>query len=1155
MNDPSPLEAVFFTALEKGSPQERATYLDEACAGDLDLRRRVEKMIAAQAQAGSFLEQPAHGLVMTADEPPAAEAAGTVIGPYRLLEEIGEGGMGTVWMAQQTEPVKRVVALKLIKAGMDSKQVIARFEAERQALALMEHPNIARVLDAGTTTAGRPYFVMDLVKGVPITRYCDGNQLTFRERLELFLPICQAVQHAHQKGIIHRDLKPSNVMVALYDERPVPKVIDFGVAKATGPKLTEQTLFTQFGQLVGTLEYMSPEQATLNALDVDTRSDIYSLGVLLYELLTGSTPLEKKRLKETAFDEVLRIIREEDLPTPSTRLAGSRDTLPAIAAQRKTEPGKLARLVRGDLDWIVMRALDKDRNRRYETASALAADLQRYLHDEPVHACPPSALYRFRKFARRNKAVLPIASSLFLAVAVVAVGLGWVAGDRAARRAKAAENVEDALQKAVGFLKDEDSPRARAATERAAGLLAGADADEVLQQRLKQVQTDLDMVAKLELARLQKAEVKNGYFDLQGANPAFAIAFRDYNLPVLDLEPSEAARRIAASAIREQLLAALVDWADLKTDPADKKKLTAVIRMSDTDPWRQQVFDVVDHKNWPQLARLARQPEALASSLAQTDMPAAVEFLRQAQRGHPDDFWINHNLAFYLTQLKPARLEEAVGFFRVAVALRPQSPGAHLNLGDYLHNLGRWPEAEAEARAAIRLKKDYAEAHCNLGLVLMDKRQLDDAIVEFREALRIKKNLVQAHNGLGACLVSKGQLDKAIVELREALRLKKDYAEAHNNLGTLLYAKGNLNDAIAAYREAIRLKSDFPEAHYSLGTLLSAKGHLNDAIAAYREAIRLKSDYPEAHNNLGNALKRKGLWDEAIDEYREALRINKDLPQAHGNLGTALLLSGDLEGAIRELQVGIQIRPKDAEAHCNLGLALGRQGQFRQAVEELRLGHKLGARNPQWRYPSARWLRDAERQADLDARLPKILKGEDRPADAGECLAVAHLCQHHKELNAAAARFYGEAFAADPKLGEDLSASYRYDAACAAALGGCGQGKDAGHLEGKERERLRRQALAWLQADLAAFQQQMARESTKAGSMVQKSMRHWQQDEDFAGVRGDASAKLPEAERKEWQKLWQDVEALGRRAAGSEKSAPSKLLLKTQERLNKTGRR
>jgi eukaryotic-like serine/threonine-protein kinase len=409
-------DEIFLAAVEKPTPAERAAYLDGACGDDAGLREQVQGLIKSHEQAGSFLEGPLFALPGTSDQIALTESPGTVIGPYRLLQIIGEGGMGTVYMAEQTQPVRRTVALKLIKAGMDSRQVLARFSAERQALALMDHPNIAKVFDAGTTHSGRPYFVMELVKGIPITRFCDERRLTTRERLELAIPVCQAVQHAHQKGIIHRDLKPSNVLIALYDGKPVPKVIDFGVAKATGPRLTDQTLYTEFGAVVGTLEYMSPEQAELNQLDIDTRSDIYSLGVLLYELLTGSTPLDRKRLKQGAILEMLRVVREEESPRPSRRLSTT-DELPSIAACRNIEPRKLSGLVRGELDWIVMRALEKDRNRRYETANGLAADLRRYLDDEPVQACPPSAGYRLRKQVRRHK--VAISTALLVAAALV----------------------------------------------------------------------------------------------------------------------------------------------------------------------------------------------------------------------------------------------------------------------------------------------------------------------------------------------------------------------------------------------------------------------------------------------------------------------------------------------------------------------------------------------------------------------------------------------------------------------------------------------------------------------------------------------------------------------------------------------------------------
>jgi serine/threonine protein kinase/WD40 repeat protein len=416
-------ESVFAAALEKQDPQEQAAFLDRACAGDPDLRKNVESLLSAY-DAGQFLEAPAAAPAATVDEP-IHEGPGTIIGPYKLLEQIGEGGFGIVFMAEQQHPVRRKVALKLLKPGMDTRQVIARFEAERQALALMDHPHIARVFDGGETVRGRPYFVMELVKGIPITDYCDQGQLTPKDRLGLFVSVCQAVQHAHQKGIIHRDLKPSNVLVTVHDGVPVVKVIDFGIAKATGQQLTDKTLFTNFAQLIGTPLYMSPEQAALSGLDMDTRSDIYSLGVLLYELLTGTTPLEKERFREAGYNEVCRIIREEEPPSPSARLSTLGQAATAISTQRQSDPKRLSQLCRGELDWIVMKCLEKDRNRRYETANAFAADVQRYLHDEPVQACPPSAAYRLKKFLRRNKRPVLAAALVLVALVGGIIGTTW----------------------------------------------------------------------------------------------------------------------------------------------------------------------------------------------------------------------------------------------------------------------------------------------------------------------------------------------------------------------------------------------------------------------------------------------------------------------------------------------------------------------------------------------------------------------------------------------------------------------------------------------------------------------------------------------------------------------------------------------------------
>ncbi len=437
-----PAKSIFLNALEVDAADARQAYVAAQCGDDADLRRDVEKLLAHHAGLSGFLE-PGSVPAGVATVAASSERPGTVIGPYKLLELIGEGGFGVVFMAEQTEPIRRKVALKLLKPGMDSRQVIVRFEAERQALALMDHPNIARVLDAGTvgepsrvsdrvtaetrplTGLGspRPYFVMELVKGIPITDYCDQAQLTPRGRLELFIDVCAAVQHAHQKGIIHRDIKPSNVLVTVQDGKALVKVIDFGIAKALGQQLTDKTLFTGFAQMVGTPLYMAPEQAALSNVNVDTRSDVYSLGVLLYELLTGATPFAKERLSGVDYDEMRRIIREEEPPKPSTRISTLGQAARTVSGQRKSDPKRLSRLLRGELDWMVMKALEKDRNRRYESASAFAADVQRYLGDEPVLACPASVWYRSSKFARRHKGKLALAAVSLVVLVGVAAGL------------------------------------------------------------------------------------------------------------------------------------------------------------------------------------------------------------------------------------------------------------------------------------------------------------------------------------------------------------------------------------------------------------------------------------------------------------------------------------------------------------------------------------------------------------------------------------------------------------------------------------------------------------------------------------------------------------------------------------------------------------
>jgi serine/threonine protein kinase len=501
-------EEDLFEAVSNTPTRDRTKLLDRECAGEPELRARIESRLAVPelpevrsqdepdraptpdpcAASTATTDQDSTEICQP-DEAAAprhgrsGEGVGSLLaGKYKLLQELGAGGMGVVFMAQQLTPVRRTVAVKVIKTGMDTGAVLARFEAERQALALMDHPNIAKVLDAGATDSGRPYFVMELVKGTPITIYCDLHRLTIRERLELFLPVCQAIQHAHQKGIIHRDIKPTNVLVGLGDDRPVPKVIDFGLAKATGTPLTERTLLTGLGTVVGTPQYMSPEQATPNNCDIDTRSDVYALGVLLYELLTGTTPVDHQGMGQAAMLAILRVVCEVEPPTPSSRLS-TLEALPSVAASRGTAPARLPKLLRGELDWIAMKALEKDRSRRYETANALARDVQHYLAHEVVEARPPSALYRLRKFARRHMGRVVAASLVLLALVAGTIGTTW--GYLRAERARQAE-----AERAEG----EHRAKQEAQEERDNAMRAERAALEYEQQRRKYAEAIADFV-------------------------------------------------------------------------------------------------------------------------------------------------------------------------------------------------------------------------------------------------------------------------------------------------------------------------------------------------------------------------------------------------------------------------------------------------------------------------------------------------------------------------------------------------------------------------------------------------------------------------------------------------------------------------------------
>jgi serine/threonine protein kinase/tetratricopeptide (TPR) repeat protein len=1217
------MQEVFLAAVERHAPDQWDAYLVEACAGDEELRAQVGMLLKAHAQEGSLPGRAALGLDRTGDFQPLTECPGTVIGPYRLMEQIGEGGMGLVFVAEQQHPVRRKVALKVIKPGMDSRAVIARFEAERQALALMDHPNIARVLDGGETSSGRPYFVMELVKGVPITEFCDQNRVSIRERLELFVPVCEAVLHAHQKGIIHRDIKPSNVLVVSHDGKPVVKVIDFGVAKAIGQRLTDKTVYTHFAQLIGTPLYMSPEQAGESGLDVDTRSDIYSLGVLLYELLTGTTPFDPERLRTAGQDEMRRIIREEEPPRPSTRISTLGQAAATVSTRRKSDPRQLSRLFRGELDWVVMKCLEKDRNRRYETASALAADVERYLADEPVQARPAAVWYRLRKLARRNRAVLVPAA---LVLTLVGVGIGaaaWSQHERSARRTETERGVKAALVQAATLLEEADKQReqperwratarlAQEAVERARGLLAASEGTSELAAEVNRVGSaaataaaDSGLLVEVERIRLEMAEVKDGRFDSARAAPRYAELLRGYGVDPAD--PQEAAARVRGSRVRTALVAALEEWWWATTDAAEERRLDEVLQAIDppATAFREQWRAAAERHDGPMLVRLAQElapadlPPSdlvrLAHSLGHANEWAAAErLLRAGQERFPGDFWLNHNLGMALKNLGPARAEEAVRYLTAALALRSDSPGVFLNLGNALKGKGdlegamrcyqaalRIDPAYAmahnglglallaggdvsgaieEYRKAIAFDPNFAKAHFNLGDALKDKKDLDGAIREYRLALELEPGYIAAHNNLGFVLQKKGDLDGAIREYRLALGLDPTLGPALLNLGSALQARGDVEGAIREFRRALEHHPEFVQAHNNLGSALKARGDVEGAIREYRLALDLDPKHAGTHYNLGKTLKVKGDTEGAIREYRLALELDGKLARAHYDLGNALLARGDLDGAIREYRLALDSDPEDAyahhglgfalhkkgdveeaipcyqaairidpgfaSAHCNLGQALRIQGRYAESLNALKTGHELGSRQANWRYQSEAWVREAERLVALDQKLTQVLKGEAQPADAAEEVALAWLCQRPpRQLPAAGVRLYAAAFADGPRLADDMKAQHRYGAASAAALAGCGRGKDDPPPGAGTQEKLRRQALDWLRADLDAYARLLAGTDRQAPALVRQRLEHWQKDAEFRGVRGEESlARLPEAERQSWRQLWDDV--------------------------------
>jgi tetratricopeptide (TPR) repeat protein len=975
MLDSTRMEQIFAEALAK-PPDDRAAWLEQACAGDTELRRQVEELLASHLDAANALPLP------TAQPP--VESAGVTIGRYKLLEQIGEGGFGVVFMAEQEHPVRRRVALKIIKLGMDTRQVVARFEAERQALAMMDHPNIARVFDAGATDTGRPYFVMELVRGTPITKYCDEHHLSILQRLELFIQICNAVQHAHQKGIIHRDIKPTNVLVTVVDDKPVPKIIDFGIAKATAARLTERTLFTEFHQMIGTPEYMSPEQADVNSADIDTRSDVYSLGVLLYELLVGTTPLDPKELRSKAYAEMQRIIREVEPPRPSTRLSSLHETLPSIAAVRQIEPRKLATLLRGELDWIVMRCLEKDRSRRYETASSLCQDVERYLVNEAVQARPASRVYRFRKFIRRNRLVVIAVTAVLTALVAgsTLATIGLVKARRQERIARTQALRSDAVAKVLEDMIKSAGPHV--ARGRDATLLR-----EVMERTAKRLETDL----------ADQPEVRA---DIWATLARCYDTIGDTGRSIVLFQQSVDAYRQSVRPPNAKLADALGMLGRCQSYAGDVSAGTA--NTAAGLAMARQCNDPVTLVDCLESCARSLSPGATLSESGEPYIREAVEQQRKIDPQDPTHAKLPHLLLLLVGVLEdgPKRLSLA----RESVAMcRQRLPDDHPVTASSLFILGQqliWSasdssQAETRARelaeAETTLRDAYGRIYRMYGnenpyyeqvlLLLAESmiRQEKDAEAEalVNEALRqhpvepareaeVWDHLAQICHQLRnagraaprSIRTSQPATTATSAPVEEALKLTQSGVEQHANrnfpeaerlllLGLDLRRK-TLGEWSSPVRSShVRLQQlyvDWDKPHLAARERYWLAQHRSPATRPWNPSTAPKSA-SQQFIGFGDKLGKQGKLQEAVAMYRRAIDLEPNQAQYRVDLAWYLVDLTKLDEALVECHKAIELSPKLAEAHLVLSTILTKQGKPDQAETALRRVLELKTRPPQ----------------------------------------------------------------------------------------------------------------------------------------------------------------------------------------------------------------
>jgi serine/threonine protein kinase/Flp pilus assembly protein TadD len=1020
---------------------------------------------------------------VTGGEAVSEDGVSGTLGDFRIVREVGRGGMGVVYEAEQIS-LRRRVALKVLPlaATMDPRR-LQRFRNEAYAAASLHHEHIVPVHAVGCER-GLHFYAMQFVEGRTLAQVictrraaaghaAGDDELTqpyrgarpsaetaaalstveqekgkayYREVARLGIEAALALEHAHALGIVHRDMKPGNLMLDGWGKL---WVADFGLARLGG-----EPGVTMTGDLVGTLRYMSPEQAMARHGLVDHRTDVYSLGATLYELLTLRPAVGGKDRQE-----VLR----------------------HIAFEEPTAPQQVDPTIPADLDTVVLKAMAKNPHERYASAKELADDLQRFLEDKPIKARRPGPVQRLAKLARRHRAVAATAvAGLALVLAVLAGSVGWAAGERRARWAESSRVVAAALGEAREWLRKDRPHEALSAALRAEGMLRQAGGYPESQTQVAEMLWDVRLLLRLERARLSYSAARDASFDAPAADEDYEKAFTEFGLDLLNLPIAQAAEPLQDREIRVELAAFLDHWAVVRheargSQSPDWKQLHQLARQIDPDEGRERVRDALARRDWKALGRLAEAGGLAgvgAVSLTALLKDASVELavlpqveavLRRAQQGRPADYWLNMELASALRHQRPAKMEEAIGFYRAAVAVRPESPGGHIQLGNALAHIGRQDEAVACFQRVIHIKPDDVSGHCNLGNLLRDKGLLDEAIACFQRAIDFKPDNADVYNSLGTALHKKGRMEEAIALYRKAIDLRPSYADAQSNLGAALRAIGKLDEAIACYRLLLRLRPNYANAHYNLGIALAMKGGSEEAIACYRRAIDPKPDH--------------------------------------------------------------------AEAHCNLGQDLRRQGRFDEALPHLRRGHELGTARHDWRYPSASWVRRCQQLVELDRQLTAILAGERRPGSPREAIECAELCARFRSRHVEAVQLYKAALDAAPEL-NDPPHPHRYNAACAAALAGSGKGLDGADLDAAAKGRLRRQARDWLKAELSALAQ-LWRTNPKAAASVRGTLAHWRRDADLASIRDEAAlAKLDADERQGWSHLWAEVDRVSKAIGG-----------------------